>query len=116
MMNRNRMCNALLGVTALLLAPALAAQVDPNAGNPGMGGGMNNPGTSQGMGQPANQPGSTASTSTQTVQSGSMRDSLGAPGEVGQQLLDKQFVRTAAEDGLADVKLAALATQKGGPE
>jgi putative membrane protein len=31
-------------------------------------------------------------------------------------MLDKQFVRTAAEAGVADVKLATLATEKGGPE
>ena len=106
MMNRNRICTAVLGAAALLLAPALVAQVDPNAG---AGGGM-------GTGPAAGTPGATASSNAQTVQSGSMRDSMAAPGEVGQQLLDKQFVRTAAEDGLADVRLGTLATQKGGPD
>jgi putative membrane protein len=45
-----------------------------------------------------------------------MRDSLGAPGETGQQMVDKQFLRTAVETGIADVKLAELAAQKGGPD
>ena len=45
-----------------------------------------------------------------------MRESLGAPGQTGQQMLDKQFVRNAAAGDIADIKLATLATQKGGPE
>lgn len=45
-----------------------------------------------------------------------MRDSLGAPGQNGQQILDKQFVRSAAEGGLTDVKLGSLAAEKGSPE
>ena len=45
-----------------------------------------------------------------------MRETLGAPGQMGQQLEDKAFVRTATEDGIADVKLGQLAIQKGGPE
>ena len=44
-----------------------------------------------------------------------MSDSLGAPGQTGQQMMDKQFVRAAAEGGLADVKLGSLAVDKGGP-
>ena len=46
----------------------------------------------------------------------SMRETLGAPGQMGQQLQDKAFVRAATEDGIADVKLGQLAIQKGGPE
>jgi len=42
-----------------------------------------------------------------------MRDSLGAPGQNGQQILDKQFLRSAAEGGLAEVKISTLATEKG---
>ncbi len=42
--------------------------------------------------------------------------SLGAPGETGQQMMDKQFVRSAAEGGMADVKIGTLAVEKGGPE
>jgi putative membrane protein len=45
-----------------------------------------------------------------------MRDSLGAPGQNGQQILDKQFLRSAAEGSLADVKIGTLATTKGSAE
>jgi len=48
-----------------------------------------------------------------TNQPASMRDSLGAPGQNGQQILDKQFLRSAAEGGLAEVKISTLATEKG---
>lgn len=44
-----------------------------------------------------------------------MRDSLGAPGLTGQQMMDKQFMRTAAENGIADVKMGTLAVEKGSP-
>jgi putative membrane protein len=56
------------------------------------------------------------SSGTPASQPVSMRDSLGAPGQNGQQILDKQFVRSAAESGLADVKLGSLAAEKGSPE
>ena len=52
----------------------------------------------------------------QGTQTTSMRDSLGAPGQNGQAILDKQFVRTAVEASLGDVKLGALAAAKGGPQ
>ena len=45
-----------------------------------------------------------------------IRDSLGAPGQNGQQILDKQFIRTAAEGGIADIRISTLATEKGSPE
>jgi putative membrane protein len=45
-----------------------------------------------------------------------MRDTLGAPGENGQQMLDKQFVQKAAAGGIGEVKLGMLAVQKGGPD
>ena len=35
---------------------------------------------------------------------------------MGQQILDKQFVRAAMEDDLVDVKLGTLAVEKGGPD
>jgi putative membrane protein len=69
---------------------------------------MNQPATSQGA--------STPPTGAQVPPSASMRDSLGAPGQTGQQMMDKQFVRMAAQAGIADVKLATLATQKGSPD
>jgi putative membrane protein len=46
----------------------------------------------------------------------SMRETLGAPGVRGQQLADQVFLRTATEDGIADVKLGQLAIEKGGPD
>jgi putative membrane protein len=45
-----------------------------------------------------------------------MRETLGAPGQTGQEMSDAQFIRSAAEGGLAEVKLGMLAVQKGGPE
>ena len=45
-----------------------------------------------------------------------MRETLGAPGVRGQQLADKEFLHTATEDGIADVKLGQLAVEKGGPD
>jgi putative membrane protein len=74
------------------------------------------PQSPQGMNQSAGLPGSTPPTGAQTSPSTSMRDSLGAPGQTGQQMVDKQFVRTATESGIVDVKLSALAVEKGGPE
>jgi len=99
---------AVLGA-GTLLPLGLAAQMDPNGPTP-------YPQSPQGMNQPSNQPGSGSAVGAQTTPSGSMRDSLGAPGETGQKMLDKQFVRAAVADGIADVKLGTLATQKGGPE
>jgi putative membrane protein len=102
-MNSKHMCGAVIAAAVLLLPAVLVAQTDPNANFP------QSP-------QPLNQPGSQPGTSPNGAQSASMRDSLGAPGQVGQEILDKQFVRTAVEDGLADVKLSTLAVQKGGPD
>ncbi|HEV2620201.1 MAG TPA: DUF4142 domain-containing protein [Acidobacteriaceae bacterium] len=102
---------ALLGA-AMLLPMALPGQVDQN-GNPVAqqpGPGMSQPGgtgTTQQNGQPGMGTGSRTS-------AGTMRDSLGAPGETGQQMMDQQFVRTAAEGGIAAVELGKLATVKGG--
>jgi putative membrane protein len=116
-MKTKGVCLAVVGAAALLAPGMLLAQGDPagNAGAP--------PGTSpysqspQGMNQQMPQPGtSTGSPSSQAMQSTSMRDSLGAPGQTGQQMLDKQFVRMAMQTGLADEKFAELAEQKGGPE
>jgi putative membrane protein len=96
----------------VLLPLALAAQMDPTA-SPGV---SPYPQSPQGMNQPAGPAGSNASTGSQTIQSGQMSGSLGAPGETGQQMVDKQFVRTAAEMGIADIKLGQLAVLKGGPD
>lgn len=107
-MNTKHMYGAVIAAAVLLLPVALAAQTDPNAA-PGTGGSA----FPQAQ-PPGNQSGPTMN-GTQ-AQSASMRDSLGAPGEMGQQILDKQFVRAATEDGLADVKLGTLAVEKGGPD
>jgi putative membrane protein len=102
---------AVLGTMAMLSPLVLAAQVDPNASQSGMPGATPY-GQSQQNGSQPGQPGSAAG--GQTTQPGSMRDSLGAPGLTGQQMIDKQFVRDVAEGGIADVKMGTLATQKGG--
>ena len=100
-MNTNCVRIGVIAAAALLLTPVLAAQ-DPTL-NP----------QPQSMGQPANpvNPATGAETSGPT----SMRDSLGAPGETGQQMMDKQFLRNATAGGIADVRLGTLAAQKGGP-
>ena len=99
-------------VGAVALSPlALAAQMDPTA-NPGV---SPYPQSPQGMNQPSGPAGSNSPTGSQTIQSGQMTGSLGAPGEAGQQMVDKQFLRSAVEDGLADIKLGSLAVEKGGP-
>jgi putative membrane protein len=96
---------ALAGAAVVLLQPALLAQLDPSAGA-----------GSQGIGQPTGQAGPASAGSGQATQPGGARESLGAPGETGQQMVDKQFLRSAVEDGLADVKLGSLAVEKGGAE
>jgi putative membrane protein len=96
---------AVVGAAVVLLPAALVAQMDQNAG-----------GASQGMSQPSGEAGPASAGGGQATQAGSMRDSLGAPGATGQQMADKQFLRTAAEMGIADVKLGQLAVLKGGPD
>jgi hypothetical protein len=100
---------------AVLLSPSiLSAQMDVN-GVPQPVGPQPYPQSPQGMNQPAAQGASTPPTGAQVPQTSSMHDSLGAPGQTGQQMLDKQFVRNAMEGGLADVKLGTLAAEKGSP-
>jgi putative membrane protein len=100
------MCIAVLGGAAALLPTGLAGQMDPNA----------NPQSPQNMNMPSGQPGMSNSTGAQTTQGNTMRETLGAPGQTGQEMLDKQFVQKAAAAGIAEVKLGMLAVQKGGPE
>lgn len=92
-------------LTGWMLPYGAAAQIDQNAG----------PMSGQQMsGEIDRSPGTTPATNPRaTNQPTSMRDSLGAPGQNGQQILDKQFVRAAAEGSLAEVKISTLATQKG---
>lgn len=112
-MNMKRVYLTACGAALLVVPSVLVAQMDPiggTAANP-------YPQSPQGLNQPApGQTGSTPATGSQVNQQPSMRDSLGAPGETGQQMLDKQFMRTAMENGLADIKLGTLALQKGGPD
>lgn len=110
-MNTKRVCFAVVASVVVLAPSVLLAQMEPPA-NPSSG---QYPQSPQGMNQPTNQSGSTPPTGAQTSPAGSMRDSLGAPGQTGQQMMDKQFLRAAAENGLADVKLGSLAVEKGGP-
>jgi putative membrane protein len=110
-MNVTRLRIAVVGAV-VLLPLALAAQMDPTA-NPGV---SPYPQSPQGMNQPSGPPGSNSPSGSQTIQSGQMNGSLGAPGETGQQMVDKQFLRSAVQSGIADQKLGALAVEKGGPE
>jgi putative membrane protein len=84
---------------SMALPSALLAQMDPSA--PPV--------------VPAAGPQSGANSSSAQGSSTSMRDSLGAPGETGQQMADKEFVRNATEGNLAEIKLGQLALQKGSP-
>jgi putative membrane protein len=103
---------AILGSVVLLLPAVLMAQ-DPNT-NPGTSPySPSSPGLNQPSGTGMNS--QTGQSTTQSGQPSSMRDSLGAPGLTGQQMIDKQFVRNAAENTLADSQLGKLALAKGSP-
>ncbi|MBS1798882.1 MAG: DUF4142 domain-containing protein [Acidobacteria bacterium] len=54
----------------------------------------------------ANQPGRVPSSTT------SMQDSSGAPGDTAQEMKDKIFLRKVTENGLAQVQLGKLASEK----
>lgn len=110
-MNLNRVTVAVLGATAWLLPQGVLAQTDPNS-NPVPN---SYPQSPQNINSPSGLPGSTPPTGAQASPPTSMRDSLGAPGQTGQQMMDKKFLRTAVEAGIADVKLGTLAVQKGSP-
>lgn len=74
-----------------------------------------NPQSPQNQNVPLNQPGYPTQTGSQAPMRQSMRDSLGAPGGTGQEMLDKQFVRAATEAGIAEIRISELAVQKGSP-
>jgi len=101
-----------------MLPSALFAQVDPNMNPTGVGvpGQSQYPQSPQNINQPSGLPGSTPPSGAQTIPSTSMRDSLGSPGRTGQHMMDERFVRNAAQNGIADVKIGMLAVEKGGPE
>lgn len=127
-MNTKQMCGVVVAAAVLVLPCVLLAQSDPSMTQGGGGSPFpqaqptfpqspqqgNQPGTQPGT-LPQNQQNSMPN-GTQPGQPQSMRDSLGAPGLMGQQILDKEFVRKAQETGLGDVKLAMLAEQKGSPD
>jgi putative membrane protein len=117
-MRVNRVYAAVFGVAAMLLPTVLMAQVDPNTNPVGVGvpSPSQYPQSPQNINQPSGLPGSSSPNGAQGIPPASMRDSLGNPGQTGQHMLDKQFVRTAAQNGIADVKIGMLAVQKGGPE
>jgi putative membrane protein len=114
----NRVCLVVLGAAVALVPAVSKAQVDPNTNPTGVG--MPNQGqypqSPQNINQPSGLPGSTSPNGAQGVPMASMRDSLGNPGQTGQHMLDQRFVRTAAQNGIADVKIGMLAVQKGGAE
>jgi putative membrane protein len=111
-MRMKRMRSAVLGAAVVLMPLALFAQIDPTT-NPNPT--PMNPQAPQNQNLPLNQPGNPTQTGSQATPQTSMRDSLGAPGMTGQQMMDKQFMRTAAENGIADVKMGTLAVEKGSP-
>ena len=104
-----KVMSAVVVMAAAMMPRMTMAQMDPNSGA------IQGPGPQ--MNDVTRAPGTTPGTNSQgnNNQPTSMRDSLGAPGQNGQQILDKQFVRNAAEASMADVKIGALAAQKGSP-
>ncbi len=113
-MYRNRVWIAVVAAGVALLPPALVAQsqVDAN-GNPV---GMPYPQSPQGLNQANGQSGSsTPVTGAQTPAANSMRDSLGAPGFTGQQMLDQAVSAQCGAGRHCGCKLGTLAEQKGGP-
>jgi putative membrane protein len=97
---------AIAGAAVLLLPPALVAQMDQNE-QPG----AMTPGETQAAPVPSGATGGVVA-----EPQGSMRETLGAPGLTGRQMADKEFLRTATTEGIADVKLGQLASQKGSPD
>ena len=110
-MNLNRMYVAVIATGLAMLPQVLLGQTDPNS-NPVPN---SYPQSPQNINSPSGLPGSTPPTGAQASPPTSMRDSLGAPGQTGQQMMDKKFVQNATEAGNADVKLGTLAVQKGSP-
>lgn len=96
---------AVTGMATVLLPTQLAAQ-DPTQ----------IPQNPQNQNQQTGTPGYSNQTGAAATPSTTMRDTMGAPGETGQQMQDKIFVQKATEGGIAEVQLGKLAVQKGGPE
>jgi putative membrane protein len=100
---RSAVLTAVAMVGAAFLPTAMLGQTD---GVPQSGQNTNLP--SQQQGYPG-QPGAPGTSQT-------MRDTLGAPGATGQEMADKQFVRKAAEGGIAMVQMGMLAAKHGSPD
>jgi putative membrane protein len=103
-MNRNGWI-AVAGAAVLLLPPALVAQAD----------------LTEQLGvmttsEPQTTPGPNGANGAVQEVPSSMRETLGAPGLTGRQMVDKEFLRTATLAGIADVKLGQLAGEKGSPD
>ena len=96
---------AIVGAAALLLPPALVAQADQTEQQGAMP-----------SGETQTTPGPNGATGAVPETTSSMRETLGAPGLTGRQMADKEFLRTATIEGIADVKLGQLAGEKGSPD
>jgi putative membrane protein len=107
-MKMKRIAILALAVTgmAIVLSPNQLAAQDP----------MQNPPSPTNQNQQTGAPGYSNQTGASGTQATTMRDTLGAPGETGQQMQDKIFVQKATEGGIAQVQLGKLAVQKGSPE
>jgi putative membrane protein len=90
---------AVAGAVVVLLPPMLVAQTDTSL-----------------LPQPDQQSTMPATGPQPAAGPSSMRETLGAPGVRGQQLVDQQFLQKATAEGLADVLLGRLAVEKGGPD
>lgn len=115
-MNLNYVRMVAIAAMVVLLAPMLAAQVDPSAPPGSIPNSTSYPQSPQNINSPSGGMGTNTPLGSQTSPSSAMRDTLGAPGQTGQQMMDKQFMRNAAQGGMADVKLSTLAVEKGGPD
>jgi len=101
---------AIVGAVVMLLPPVLVAQTDQSAMQ------QTEPQGAMPSGDVQAAPVPTGATGGAVPEvAGSMRESLGAPGMTGRQMADKEFLRTATTEGIADVKLGQLAGEKGSP-
>jgi putative membrane protein len=115
-MNLNSVRMVAIAATVILLPTVLIAQSDPSAPPGSIPGSISYPQSPQNINSPSGGMGTNTPLGSQTSPSSTMRDTLGAPGQTGQQMLDKQFLKNAALGGIADVRLSMLAVEKGGPE
>jgi len=110
------------GVVVVLAPVTVRAQIDPGSAS----GASGYPTTTTGAAGTAMGPGGATTSPTginqqngqtggaQPMQPSSMRDSLGAPGLTGQEMMDRQFMQKAAEGNIADIRMGTMAEEKGG--